>query len=162
MPAGLDRFIVETLRDDAASGSRLAAVDRWQKGEGTRRLDPADGRALLQPLLVAAAGPVRSPPARPKATSAPSSTAAGNPVGDECIAVVCPGETLARGYASTYVRVWERTANVLGDRGSYVRCTPQELAAMVETGAVSKAVIQRNAIPRELVPRITALCEAAG
>ena len=61
--------------------------------------------------------------------------------------MVCPGETLERGYASTHVRVWERTANRLGDRGSYVRCTAHELAAMVETGAVAKAVIQRNALP---------------
>ena len=48
--------------EGAARGSRLRQPPCRRRplaeGRGDRRLDPADGRALLQPLLVAAAGPV--------------------------------------------------------------------------------------------------------
>jgi hypothetical protein len=81
------------------------------------------------------------------------------PVGqEEAVALVCPCETLTRGYASTYVRVWERTVNRLGQDGYFLRCTAEELLALVALRAVAKAVIQRDAVPAALVPRIAELC----
>ena len=81
------------------------------------------------------------------------------PAGDETIAVVSPGGRLTNGYASTYVRVWERTRNRLGAAPYYQRVTPRELAPMVRTGVVSKAIIQRDALRGEFAEDISKLVE---
>ncbi|HYM98275.1 MAG TPA: hypothetical protein VET25_00925, partial [Aestuariivirgaceae bacterium] len=84
---------------------------------------------------------------------------AGAPLGDETVAVVCPGGRLTNGYASTYVRVWERTRNRLGAGAYFQRITPRELAPMARAGVVSKAIVQRDALPGELVEEVLALAE---
>ncbi len=72
-PASLYRFILKALREEAASGSRRAAVDRWQKGEGT-----AVSTRLMAGRYFSLYSSLRPAPslsaARPKATSAPPST----------------------------------------------------------------------------------------
>lgn len=79
----------------------------------------------------------------------------------EIIAVVSPSnqsQTAAPG--STHIRLWENTRNSTNGDPTFCRMTPDQLVAGVELGAVSKAIIQRNALhPRhfsKLAPYIKA------
>jgi len=71
------------------------------------------------------------------------------------ISVVSPASRdLKSAPGSTYVRVWEKTRNSLGRSVTYLRQRPEQLLAGLEAGLVSKALIQRNAIPANLWAKI--------
>ncbi|WP_154664910.1 glycosyltransferase [Allorhizobium undicola] len=78
------------------------------------------------------------------------------------IAVVCPAHPkLETAYASTYIRVWERTINS-ADRGVvYVRMLPNTLLASARSRTIDAAIIQRTAIPPELVDELVSVLNSA-
>jgi len=67
------------------------------------------------------------------------------------VGVVCPSDrSLAKAAASTYIRIWERTKNYLERDIVYVRMLPETFRAVVKSGEIDAAIIQRTAIPAAL------------
>ncbi|WP_386083027.1 glycosyltransferase [Vreelandella sp. F11] len=66
---------------------------------------------------------------------------------DRIVGVVCPSDRKqVRGNGSTYVRVWERTVNELGNDLTYCRMSSDQLIAGLEVGEIKNLIIQRNAL----------------
>lgn len=123
------------------------AIIRWQSGYGaanTTRTMAAHYLAVYRDLL-------RDP------TTVPGTGTRAH------VAVVCPaGRNLSQAYASTSIRVWERTRNSIARDVSFTRMTPETLLAAVKEGMVDAAVIQRTALPRMIVPRVLEAMSNAG
>ncbi len=153
-PAALLARILEVAREPKEMAEKTAAVRRWQETEGVANTTRAmAGRYFRLYSRLAA-------PKSPVDDFSRLFDEAGAPLGDETVAVVCPGGRLSDGYASTYVRVWERTHNRLGAKHYYQRVTPREIAPMVRMGLISKVIVQRNAIPAALEAEMASLVEA--
>lgn len=147
--ADIDQLYAAILRDmdnPTEFAIRNAAVMAWQAGEGTasttramaaRYLDIYQN-VTLQRLCFQRSDEVSSPEKMR-------------------IAVVCPaGSRLSEGPASTHIRVWERTHNAAERDLRFLRMTPLQLLAAVNTGDIDKALIQRNAIPAQIWPKLAA------
>ena len=68
------------------------------------------------------------------------------------IAVLSPSSVdLKQAPASTHIRIWERTRNSVSRDLTYIRTTAAGLIASVNQKMVDGAVIQRNAVPLDLV-----------
>lgn len=119
------------LAFDEADQSRAdTAILRWQGGRGQGRTTQLMAAHYLDVYRQATGRTGRHP----------------------IVAVVAPGsEKLHRGYASTEIRLWERTRNSLGREVTYVRMTPAALLANIRDKVVDGAIIQRNAIPLTMV-----------
>ena len=153
-PAALLARLLKVARDPDEMAEKTAAVRTWQETEGVANTTRAmAGRYFRLYSRLAA-------PKSPADDFARIFEEAGAPLGDETVAVACPGGRLTDGYASTHVRVWERTRNRLGAPHYYQRVTPREIVPMARLGLISKAIIQRNAIPAALEAEMASLVEA--
>lgn len=89
----------------------------------------------------------------------------GSDVGKECptIAVVCPAnKSLQTAYASTEIRIWERTRNDLDRPVNYIRANVSSLLAQMRMGVISGAIIQRTAVPAGFVAEFLAVAKQTG
>ncbi|MDG1118551.1 MAG: glycosyltransferase [Flavimaricola sp.] len=62
------------------------------------------------------------------------------------------GNELDRAFASTEIRLWERTRNAIDRPIRYIRMTPETLLAAANDAKIDGALFQRNAIPKNLAP----------
>lgn len=68
------------------------------------------------------------------------------------VGVVCPAsEDLRNAPGSTHIRIWERTRNAVERNITYIKMTPAMLIACAKERMLDAAIIQRTAIPPDLV-----------
>jgi GT2 family glycosyltransferase/glycosyltransferase involved in cell wall biosynthesis len=71
------------------------------------------------------------------------------------IGVVCPAsEDLRQAPGSTHIRLWERTRNSIERAVSYIKISPANLIASAREKRLDGVIIQRTAIPMELVENV--------
>lgn len=77
------------------------------------------------------------------------------------VAVVCtPDKRLSRAYATTHIRIWERTINTPKRKYVFCRMQPAELIASVKAGEINIAILQRTFFPSNLWAELKPLVEA--
>ena len=138
IPALYDALIrIATDPDERAEKEQ--AIARWQNGYGianTTRTMAADYLAIYRDLL------------KKREISLGSAARAK-------IAVICPSSRdLTLSFASTSVRVWERTRNAIDRDLTFIRMTPETFLAALNERSISAAIIQRTALPQTIAPRV--------
>ncbi|MDO6460994.1 glycosyltransferase [Granulosicoccaceae sp. 1_MG-2023] len=80
---------------------------------------------------------------------------------DAVVALVCPANrSLTSANASTHVRLWQRLKNDAESPVTYIRMTAEQLVAAASEGVVTRAIVQRNAVPDLLIDDLVALIES--
>ncbi len=78
-----------------------------------------------------------------------------SPYGRKRIGVVCPASgDLRHAPGSTHIRIWERTRNAMDRNVIYIKMTPARLLASARAKMVDGAIIQRTAIPQDMVENL--------
>ena len=125
------------------------AITNWQQGYGL-----ANSTAQMAASYLSIYGAIWHSRDTDKALS---------PFARKRIAVVCPvSEDLSRAPASTHIRIWERTHNAIDRAVTYIKMTPHGLLASARTKMIDGVIIQRTAIPVELVDGTLAALKEAG
>jgi glycosyltransferase involved in cell wall biosynthesis len=134
----------QDLSDQVGFDTACSNLTAWQKGEGianSTRIMAMKYQALYQSVM-----------ASPRKLRISPDDAAFSKISlKPRIAVVCPaGCAQDTAPASTHIRMWARTMNAVGRDATFVRLTPAQLLAAVQTGEIAKAIVQRNAIPTDI------------
>lgn len=78
-----------------------------------------------------------------------------SPYSRKRIGVVCPASPdLRHAPGSTHIRVWERIRNAVDRKVTYIKMTPAILQASVREKMLDAAIIQRTAIPQDMVEAV--------
>lgn len=83
-----------------------------------------------------------------------------SPYSRKRIGVVCPASAdLRHAAASTHIRIWERTRNAVERNVTYLKMTPATLIASAKERMLDGVIIQRTAIPLDMVENVIAVLD---
>jgi GT2 family glycosyltransferase/glycosyltransferase involved in cell wall biosynthesis len=81
-----------------------------------------------------------------------------SPYSRKRIGVVCPASAdLRHAAGSTHIRIWERTRNAVERNVTYIKMTPAMLIASAKERMLDGVIIQRTAIPLDMVENVIAV-----
>lgn len=121
------------------------AIQNWQEGEGRSNSTRMMAAAYLD--VYRDARNRRRTIKEGLATSGQKQTPRIGVVGSGAI-----GVELERAFASTEIRLWERTRNAIDRPIRYIRMTPETLFAAADRDEIDGVLFHRNSIPSHLAP----------
>lgn len=128
--------ILNTVCDPREQIEKVMAVAKWQTGYGA-----AYGTRMMAAFYLAVYRDLLRDPDRVPGTGTRAR-----------IAVVCPAHRNQKvANASTFIRIWERCRNDIDRDITFIRMTAESAHAASELGLIDAAIIQRTALPRQLV-----------